>query len=479
MNAPLRLMLAVAVALSVVGTATPVAAQRGQSLAQGEKPKETKQTKEAQKQLEKAATAASPEAAAPFFQVALDSANSEIRTNAKNPLGHRLAAEALVGLNRLEEAAAALTQAETLRPIYQLETEGIRERAWIDTYQRAQPALTEGKYLEAAQILEGANAIYKQRPEIMIVLGQIYAQENQPDKAITHLTAANDLINSRMAEVDSTMASAWKEQQAEIPVTIAQAYISAKRFDEAASSLRGLVDANPDNLMYARNLANIYAQSEKPDSASAVYGRLLRRSDLSPSDLYQIGIGLYTIDKFNEAAEAFKKGSQVAPKDRDAFEMWARTLQLSQNRAGTEPTAEQLAELTTASEGWLNLDPHSRVGMLILAQTVNKAKNEAKVQELVQRMEALKVGVSDLQLRREANGGASLTGTLENYKANQGTVVTLTFTFFDKSGAQIGTQSVQAMTGAPSAEAPSKATFNVTFNSDKTVDGYTYTLAGA
>ena len=52
MNAPLRLMLAVAVALSVVGSATPVAAQRGQTLAQGERPRDTKQTKEAQKQLE-------------------------------------------------------------------------------------------------------------------------------------------------------------------------------------------------------------------------------------------------------------------------------------------------------------------------------------------------------------------------------------------------------------------------------------------
>jgi tetratricopeptide (TPR) repeat protein len=478
MNAPLRLMLAVAVAFSVAGTATPVAAQRGQTLAQGERPRENKMTREAQKQLERALEAGSPEAGAPFYQVALDSANSAIRENAKNPLGHRLAAEALIGLNRLQEAAAALEQAETLRPIYALETEGIRERAWIDTYQRAQPFLTSGEYMKAAEVLEGANSIYKMRPEIMIVLGQIYAQENQPDKAITHLKAADDLITTRTPEVDSVMAAQWKDQQAEIPVTIAQAYISAKRFDEASAALAELVAANPDNTMYARNLANIYAQSEKPDSASAVYMRLLQRSDVTPSDLYQIGIGLYTIDKFTEAADAFKKGTMGSPKDRDAFEMWARTLQLANNRAGTEPTPEQLAELTKAAEGWVALDPSSRVGYLILAQTVNKAKNEARVAELVQKMEAITVGVSDLQLRRNPDGGASLSGTLENYKANQGTVATLTFTFFDKSGATLGTQSVQSMTGAPSAEAPGKSTFNVTFNSDKQVDGYSYTVSG-
>src|SRR6185503_6575544 len=127
------------------------------------------------------------------------------------------------------------------------------------------------------------------------VLGQIYAQENQPDKAIAHLKAADELITTRLPEVDSAMAAGWKEQQVEIPVTIAQAYISAKRYDEASAALRSLVEANPNNTLYARNLANIYAQSEKPDSAAAVYGRLMQRSDLSPSDYYQIGIGLYTM----------------------------------------------------------------------------------------------------------------------------------------------------------------------------------------
>src|SRR5262245_10595585 len=113
MNRTLRLMLAAAVAFTVAGSATPLTAQRGQSLAQGERPRDTKQTKEAQKQLELAAAAASPEAAAPMYQTALDSANSAIRENAKNPLGHRLAAEALIGLGKLEESTAAPAPAQT------------------------------------------------------------------------------------------------------------------------------------------------------------------------------------------------------------------------------------------------------------------------------------------------------------------------------------------------------------------------------
>src|SRR5688500_3025689 len=272
MNPRIRMILAAAAALIAVGSAAPVQAQ---NLAQGERPRENKMTREAQKQLGLAAAAATPEAAAPYYQVALDSANSAIRENAKNPLGHRLAAEALIGLNRLEEAGTALAMAEQLRPIYVLETEGIRERAWIDQYNRAQPLLTAGDYLAAAEVLEGANAMYRQRPEIMIVLGQIYAQENQPDRAIAHLQRADSLIKAKLPELDSANAEMWRQNGADIPVTIAQAYISAKRFDEASAALKVLVDANPTNMMYARSLANIYAQSEKPDSAMNVYMRLV------------------------------------------------------------------------------------------------------------------------------------------------------------------------------------------------------------
>ena len=37
--------------------------------------------------------------------------------------------------------------------------------------------LGSGDYAGAAEVLEKANLIYKKRPEIMIVLGQIYASD--------------------------------------------------------------------------------------------------------------------------------------------------------------------------------------------------------------------------------------------------------------------------------------------------------------
>src|SRR4029079_2048419 len=111
---------------------------------------------------------------------------------------------------------------------------------------------------------------------------------------------------TRAAAVDTSMARQWKEMQVDIPVTMAQAYISAKRYEEAATALEGLVAANPDNLLYATNLASIYVQSQKPDMAKGVYAKLMARPDLTPNDVYQIGVGYYELEDYKTAADVFK-----------------------------------------------------------------------------------------------------------------------------------------------------------------------------
>jgi tetratricopeptide (TPR) repeat protein len=447
---------------------------------QGARIRETSETNAAERALN-LAMVAGPEAGAPQYETALSSSRAAIAADSMNPLGYKLAGQALIGLGRLQEAAEMLDQAEALRPAYLgEETEGIRETAWIDAYQKAEPLLTSGDYLGAAEILEGANAIYKQRPEIMIVLGQIYVQENQPDRAITYLREADAMITRRAADpaLDTAMVREWRTQQADIPVQIAQALIAAERFDEAAVELRALVAANPDNILYASNLATIYVQSNQPDSASAAYQRLLQRRDLSPGDLYNIGIGYYQLQRYADAARVFQRAATESTKDRDALEMWVRSIQIQHSRDSTTATPASLQELIGAGERWLALDPNARIGYAILTQAVFKTGNEARTQELLDKTQALKVATAELQMQRNPAGGATVVGDIENLTADPGTRVTLTFTFYNKAGNAIGTQTVTAQTGAagtggnPGARTP----IRVTFTSDQQVDGYSYTL---
>ena len=486
MNNGLRLMVAGALAFTAAASAaSPVLAQRTVRLEQGERPRENRRTRDAVKQLDMAQTGiVGPEVADSLYEEALANANEAIEDRDNNPLGYLLAGRALLGLGRFAEASAALDKAEELRPVYMLEIDPIREGGWFGQYEIAQPLLSSGDYTEAAVILEKANLIYKKRPEIMIVLGQIYSAqagtETDPaarveatNLAIQRLTEADEVITARSAEVDSATAVSWQEQRVEIPVTIAQALISAERFDEAAEALQGLVESNPDNILYATNLAGIYAQSEKPDSAKLVYSRLLTRTDLAPKDLYLIGSGLYQANEYDLAAGAFKRGAEAAPKDRDAVEMWTRSLQLVLTKGGGEATPEQLQEVITAAEQWTALDPNGRVGLLILAQNVNKAGDEPRTVELVGQIEALNVALLDLQLRRQPSGGASLLGDVENLKADPGTPVTIEFTFYDRAGNALGSQTVQVSTGLKDARTP----FQTVFDSDQQVDGYTYIVS--
>ena len=483
MNKGFRLMLAGTLAFTaVISAATPVYAQR---LEQGERPRENRRTRDAEEQLELAqAGLMGPEVTDSLYQEALANANEAIEDREKNPLGYLLAGRALLGLEKFEEADAAFDKAEELRPIYMLEIDPIREGSWFDQYEIAQPLLGSGDYAGAAEVLESANLIYDKRPEIFIVLGQIYTSDAGTatdstvraeafEKALQRLRTADETIEARIANVDSATAVSWREQQADIPVTIAQALISAERYDEAAGALQGLVDTNPDNIQYATNLAGIYAQSEKPDSAKAVYERLLALDYLSPKDLYQVGSGLYQANEYEMAAGAFRRGAELAPKDRDAVEMWTRSLQLSLTTGGDDATPEQLQEVIAAAEKWTALDPNGRVGLLILAQTANKAGDEDRTVELVSQIEALTVGLIDLQLQRGSSGGATLMGDIENLKADPDIPVTIEFTFYDLAGNTLGSETVRVSTGLKEARTP----FQCVISSDQEVDGYTYTVS--
>lgn len=459
--------LAVATGACAAGGATggTGSAPGAGSLAQGERPRENADTREAERQIGLAQLQAGD--ADSFYQLALTAATRAIAADSTNPLGYLLAGQAYVGLGDADAAATAFDRAEELRPIYALETEPLREEAWINLYQEAQPLMDAGDYLAAAEILEGANSLYKLRPEIMIVLGQIYAQEGQTDRAIERLREAQSVIATRSSEVDSTMAANWATQAQDIPVTIAQAYIAAERYPDAIRELRSLVVDNPDNPLYLKNLAAIYVEAEQPDSARAIYERLVARADLVPLDLYQIGIGYYQLEAWDRAADAFARAVRMAPRDRDAVEMWARSLQLGLTE---ESTPEQVQAVIDATEEWIEMDPRSNIAKIILAQAVNRAGDGERAGALVAEIEAMPVGVTDLQLRRNSGGGASLAGSVQTLSANPGTPVTLQVTFYDRAGNALGSETARVTTGAKD----SKAVFNIQFDSEEDVDGYSY-----
>ncbi len=441
-----------------------------ETLAQGESPRQDENTRAAANHIQAAQDAESPDAARPEYQAAVQSAQQSINEDPTNPLPWYQQGIAYIGLGDYFKADTALTKAETLRPVYTLETESRRERAWLQLYQQAVPLVNSGQYEQAVNIFEEANAIYRGRPEVMVTLGQIYQQLGEWDKSLENLRAALEIIQSdRTEQMDSATAANWREQGEQIPAYIAQALMQSGDYRGAVQALRSLLADDPDNLTYMRNLATVYLQMEQPDSAAAMYAQILRRPNLRASDYYQVGVGLYQMDDYDGATDAFKKAAEASVNDRDAVEMWARSIQLA--HADSMP-AMSLDELKTAADRWLQLDPNNRNAYLIRAQVASKTGDDDTARDLVEKIEALPVLVENLQLQRYREGGGIISGQIRNVSLDQGTSVTLHFSFYDDAGTAIGTKDVTVQ--APAADATSA--FQAEWDSDQVVAGYGYTL---
>ncbi len=434
----------------------------GEVLEQGERPRQDENTRSAQRALDAADAAADEAEAMALNEEAFAAAEASIAGDPTNPLPYRQAAVALMGLERWVEADEFLSRAEELRPIYRFETEGMRERAWIGLYQEATPLVNSGNYEDAAVIFENANAIYDRRPEVMVTLGQIYAALGRHDDALTNLDNAIAIITDedRLAEMDSATVAEWQEQAETIPLSRAQVLADAGRFEEAVVIFRALRLEEPDNTMIGRNLANILVQMGETEEAFTVYDELMTRLELTSQELYSIGIGFYQGDDWTRASLAFEGAAEQSVNDRDALEMWSRSLQLDSAFAAIPP----------AGERWIALDPYNRSGFLILAQAVNTAGDEDRARDLIAAIEAMQIQVDNLQINRQGAGGARLTGSMTNMTLEEGANVTLTFTFYDEEGNTIGEASTTV-----TAEAEGMATvFDLEFTSTDAVGGYGY-----
>jgi tetratricopeptide (TPR) repeat protein len=447
-------------------TGTAVAGPTGSGanlLTQGARPRETDNTDAAEEALEAAEEAAviqNTAVAQQQYQAAMTAAEAAITEDPSNPLAYRLAGLAALGLEDYALAGQHLDRAVELRPVYDLEIAPVRENAYINLYGEAIPLLQAQQFTEAAEILEDANGIFPYRPEAMITLAQIYAQERMHDRSIEKIDQTRAFLSSeRMADVDSATAAQWRQDAGNLLLMRGQVLADAGRFEEAIATYRELSAEEPDNIAVQQDIAAILMTMGREDEAIAEYQRLLSRPGLSAQDYYRIGVGFYNNEDYTRAAEAFELAAGASPRDRDAIEMWARSLHLDSAFAAVPPVAER----------WIELDPSSQIALSVYAQATNNAGDPQRAAEIMRRVEELVVTVDDLEMRRGGNT-AMVTGSVANRSLNPGDRVTLTFTFYNTQGQALGTATHQATLAAVG----EKQVFQVEYTAAQTIAGYSY-----
>ncbi|MEQ1857157.1 MAG: tetratricopeptide repeat protein [Longimicrobiales bacterium] len=438
----------------------------GNLLAQGTRPRQTDNTDAAEEALEEAeglAALGNEAASQAQYQLAAQASQAAMTEDPTNPLAHRLAGQAALGLRDYQAAALHFDHAVERRPVYEIEISPFREEAYITLFSEASPSLQSGAYLEAAAVLENANTIYPNRAEAIILLAQIYAQERQHDQALESIEEALAFLASdRMADVDSATSAGWREDGANLPLIRAQVLADAGRFEEAVGAYREIAAADPGNVGAVQEMAAILMTMGREDEAVTVYDQLLSRPGLTAPDYYRVGVGFYNAADYGRAADAFGRGVGVSPRDRDGLEMWARSLQLDSAYAAVPAVANR----------WIELDPASQNAIAILAQATNYGGNPQGAAEAMRRVEALFVIVDDLEMRGTGGNVVTVAGSVANRNINAGDRVTLTFTFYSASGQALGTATTQATVQ----ETGAKTLFQVDFESTQPVVGYGYTI---
>ena len=396
------------------------------------------------------------------YQQALGAALAGITENPDNPKSYFQAGQAYIGLGDYAGADSMLTRTEEMRPAYASETVAYREQGWINLYNDAIQPLNAGQLEEAAALFEQADRLYRGRDEALLNLGSIYSRLGENQRAVDVYSAALVLLEENKEEMlaDTTQPGIWENHFGIVTTGLAQVYVTMGRHQEAAGIYEDILAENPDDLMVLGNLATVLTQMEMADSAQALYDRILQRPDISEGDLFNVAVGLYQIENYEMAALSFAGVLEMNPMHRDAALNLAQTLSIAEDYEGLIPASQALAEL----------DPRNALAYIYQARAFSETDRTQDANEIFREYQDFGYEISELQMQPYEDGGARLTGQIQNHTKDVGSTVTLRFHFGGEGGVEIGTLDVNIT--VPEAEA--FGAFDAEFSSSEYVRGYRY-----
>ena len=438
----------------------------GQELAEGIRPRDNSHTRAAEEFLDDAMNATDDAEKAALYQQALDAAMAGIEADPENPKSYFQAGIAKINLKDYQGAGEMIAVADSLHPRYVLQTEQWRERGWVDAYNDAIGPLNAGDLETAVSILEGANALYDQRPEALLQLGSAYSRLNRPeDSAEAFREALAILEDSReMAMMDTTMTATWEEHYSIASMGLGQSLQFAEQYEEAADVYGRLLADDPDNPSLIGSLASVLTELEMTDSVDVLYDNLLTRPGLTEFDYSNAGVGLYRIEQYDRAAEAFTAAAEMNPFNRDA------RLNLTQ----THFSAENWEALIPAARDLLELDPLNGLVWIFMTRAYSELEQVEEANAVFAEYQALGYETEGIMLDALPSGGARVTGNLKNNTAEPGGTVTLRFHFGGPNGTEIG--SIDIRVQIPAVE--ETVQFSGQFDASEPVTGYSYEVVG-
>jgi tetratricopeptide (TPR) repeat protein len=435
-------------------------------LAEGTRPRDNAQTRAAETFLDQAMEAADDVQKKALFQQALDAAMQGIVADSGNPQSYFQGAIANVNLGNYAEAAEMFETAEVIHPRYILQTEPWRERGWVNAYNDAIVPLNAGDLETAAELFAAANSLFSTRPEAFLQLGSVYSRLGRSDESATAFRDAMTLLEESKAVslADTALAETWEQHWEIASLGLGQALQISEQWSAAADLYGQMLADDPDNPSIIGSLASVLTEMNMPDSVDALYDNLLNRPGLTEFDYSNAGVGLYRIEEYERAAQAFRSAADLNPFNRDA------RLNLTQ----TFFSAEDWENLIPAARELLEVDPLNGLVWIFMTRAYSELERVEEANAVFEEYQSIGYEVEGINMDALPAGGAAISGRLKNNAAEAGSTVTLRFHFGGERGTEVGTVDIRVQ--VPAVEA--LVDFSGQFNSSDLVYGYKYEVVG-
>lgn len=456
-----RLRATVAWGLSLALAACAAATSGGPASGPG-RPRDTQYSTRAKLFLVQAQSADSARALE-LNQRALQEALVGIREDSTNAQHYFLAGQAYARLGQYAEADSMWDKAERLYPPYAQELELEREQAYVNAFNAGVAAYQNGNPDRAIELWQQAIALYDKRPDAFFNLGVAYEQQ---DRAADALQMYRRAIEAGRAQPSRQLSPEEQQQRQETVRNASERYVSLaieqRRYNEAESILRELIQQDSANFALQVRLAQVLSATNRSAAAESIYQRLFNRPNLTPEQNFELGVAFFAANDFARAAEVFRRVTQAWPYSRDAWFNLAVSLYRAQRFADLVPAAQRLLEL----------DPLNENAALLLVQAYRQLNRQQDLVREVERLDRQPILIDQLQLRLQTNR-ATVVGTAKGHRAARGSPIRLRFTFY-ADGQAIGTQDVTI--NAPERDQTTSFQVSIATQENQRVTGYRYEL---
>lgn len=391
-----------------------------------------------------------PEEARAQYQQALTRVQLALKQDETDAAAYWLAGRAHVGLGDLARADSMFNRFIELAPGCANLTSAARQNAWVDAYNAGIRAYQAGNDSTALDRFEAANVIADDARSLNNA-ALLRQQRGELDRAETlyrrSLEIARDTAQLRAASIN--LAELLRQQG---------------QVDAALSLYADYLESHPDdvraNINYASALREVASsdsgRAALADSATAVFDRLLQRSDLSFTEWFNVGIGLMRSQTFEGARLAFQKARELRPYDKPTMQNLVEVNRVTGNVARAASLADTLVS-------WY---PYQKDLYRTYIQALDQQGRTQRVQQLLPQIDNLPLEFSQLDMVQESQSRYVVRGQVAP-GARAGQTVTVPFEFLGPDGSVVASK--EATIQVPT---QGSTTFQLALESQEAVAGF-------